>query len=133
MTFRQRVLLVLFLTVFIAGRWGHAQIQQQEALQFFAASNDSMVHANGAQDEEESMSEDHDQCERIHVNEASAEELTELPGIGPVLAERIIETRTEEAFAEPECLLRVPGIGAVRLEQIAPLICLIDHGEHQPE
>ena len=58
----------------------------------------------------------------LNVNRASATELTRLPGIGPVLAERIIEYRTTQPFAQVDDLLRVNGIGPKRLETIRPLI-----------
>jgi len=63
-------------------------------------------------------------CELVHVNTAGMAELQTLPGIGPVLAERIILERNELPFRETADLLRVPGIGEKRLAQIAPLICL---------
>ena len=50
--------------------------------------------------------------ERVDINTASAGELQSLPGIGPVLAERIVEHReTYGPFGCPEELLAVKGIG----------------------
>ncbi len=45
---------------------------------------------------------------RVNINTATAEELDTLPGIGPTMAQRIIEGRPYE---KPEDILRVPGIG----------------------
>ena len=60
---------------------------------------------------------------RVDVNTASAEMLQSLPGIGPVLAERILESRQEEGpFRRPEDLLRVKGIGPVVLDRVRPLM-----------
>jgi competence ComEA-like helix-hairpin-helix protein len=56
---------------------------------------------------------------RVEINSASFEELQALPGIGPVLAERIIAHRP---YKNPEDLDRVPGIGAKMLERLRPLI-----------
>jgi competence protein ComEA len=57
--------------------------------------------------------------DRIDVNRASAEELTVLPGIGPALASRIVESRASHGpFRTPEDLLRVRGIGPGILEKI---------------
>ncbi len=125
MTFRQRIILVVLLTASIAGRWGHGYVQRQAALEFLVSSPDAVVYAND-------KDETHD-CDLVHVNFATVDELMQLPGVGPVLAERILETRDSEVFVEPECLLRVPGIGPVRLERIAPLVCFVDHAESQPE
>lgn len=61
--------------------------------------------------------------ERIDLNSADAQQLESLPGIGPVLAKRIIETRVRlRGFRSVEDLLTVPGIGMRRLEQLRPLV-----------
>lgn len=52
------------------------------------------------------------ESEKININTATAAELEALPGIGPVLAERIVEYRTEYGpFQMPEELMNVSGIG----------------------
>lgn len=54
----------------------------------------------------------------VDLNTASASELEALPGVGPVLAERIVEFRDQHGrFASPEDLLDVPGIGEAKLSQ----------------
>lgn len=58
----------------------------------------------------------------IDINKASKQELMRLPGIGEVMAERIITARKERPFETPEDLLRVPGIGKKKLEQLRPYI-----------
>ena len=59
----------------------------------------------------------------IGVNTATADELTALPGIGPVLAERIVTERTLHGpYHFPADLLRVSGIGPKVLARILPLI-----------
>ncbi len=61
--------------------------------------------------------------EKVNINEADAEELQTLPGIGPAYAERIIEWRTENGmFTEPEQLLEIRGIGERRLEALIPYL-----------
>jgi len=53
---------------------------------------------------------------RVRVNLAGVEELETLPGVGPVLAARIVAYRTEHGpFAVVEDLLGVPGIGEGKL------------------
>lgn len=59
----------------------------------------------------------------VNVNTANAETLDTLPGIGPVLADRIVEYRTQNGFfSQPEELLAVEGIGETILENIKPYI-----------
>ncbi|MGB2651338.1 MAG: helix-hairpin-helix domain-containing protein [Candidatus Omnitrophota bacterium] len=56
---------------------------------------------------------------KINVNEASADELTVVPGIGEVLAGRIIEYKKQHGnFYSTNDLLDVPGIGEKKLEKI---------------
>lgn len=59
----------------------------------------------------------------IDINSATEIELTELPGIGEILAQRILSYRTQNgSFSSPEELLNVPGIGQNKLEAILDLI-----------
>ncbi len=57
---------------------------------------------------------------RIDVNRAGAQELQRLPGIGPKLAERIVERRSREPFRTVEDLRRVSGIGPKILDRLRP-------------
>lgn len=58
----------------------------------------------------------------INVNLASIEQLDELPGVGPAIAQRIIEFRTENGpFTRLDDLQSVSGIGPALLEKIQPL------------
>ena len=56
--------------------------------------------------------------QRVRINSASAGELQQLPGIGPALAKRIVETRSGGRFNSAEDLLRVPGIGKAKLAKL---------------
>jgi len=57
--------------------------------------------------------------EKININLASKAELETLPGIGPILAERIIQYREEKGnFSSLSDLLEVKGIGEKKLEKI---------------
>jgi competence protein ComEA len=59
----------------------------------------------------------------VHVNRATREELETLPGIGPALAQRIIDYRaTHGAFASLESLMEVSGIGERTIEQLDGLV-----------
>ena len=59
----------------------------------------------------------------VDVNRAGADELVALPGIGPVTARRIVESReTDGPFGRPEDLMRVQGIGPKTFARIAALV-----------
>jgi len=54
----------------------------------------------------------------ININEASVEVLTQLKGVGPVYAERIVQYRQENGpFEKPEDIMEVKGIGPKTWEQ----------------
>ncbi len=60
----------------------------------------------------------------VAVNTADRGELESLPGIGPVIADRILALRRLDGpFEKPEDLRRVKGIGPARLDKIRDLVC----------
>jgi competence protein ComEA len=63
------------------------------------------------------------EVKKININTASVEELTQLKGIGPNYAVKIVAFRDKNGpFKIPEDLIQVPGIGRKTFEKIKDLI-----------
>lgn len=61
----------------------------------------------------------------VNINTASAAELQTLSGIGPSMAQSIIDERTQNgAFTSVDDLMRVSGIGEKKLAKIKDCICV---------
>ena len=59
----------------------------------------------------------------LSINAADATALALLPGIGPRLAEAIVQERRRlGAIAGPEALERVPGIGPATVQRLRHLV-----------
>lgn len=59
----------------------------------------------------------------ININKASLEDLVKIPGIGPALAHRILEYRTNEGmFSTIEDMKKVKGIGDKKFEEMKDYI-----------
>lgn len=62
----------------------------------------------------------------LDLNRASPADFAAVPGLGPVLAGRIIDHRTEHGpFKHIDDLLQVKGIGPKLLEKIRPFVVII--------
>jgi len=61
----------------------------------------------------------------VDINQASAEDLEKLPGIGPKLAQQIIAYRTKHGpFHRIEDLLIIKGIGSKKWQALRPCVCV---------
>jgi competence protein ComEA len=64
---------------------------------------------------------------QVDLNRADAAALQELPGIGPVLADRIVAYRESHGrFTSVEELRQVPGVGPKRFERLQTVVRLGD-------
>lgn len=62
---------------------------------------------------------------KVNLNTASVAELDALPGVGPAIAQRIIDYREANGpFESPEELKEVPGIGDATYEKLADKIAI---------
>lgn len=85
----------------------------------FVPNQAHLLYAQNARVSESGMSQS------VNVNTATAEELQTVRGIGPALAERIVELRsTKGKFKSLDDLLEVRGIGSAKLEKIKNQITL---------
>jgi competence protein ComEA len=70
----------------------------------------------------------------LNLNTATFEELDRLPGIGPVLAGRIIEFRAlRGGFRRVEELLAIPGISERRWQALRDLVEVRDTRDRGPK
>lgn len=66
---------------------------------------------------------------KIHINEASRDELAEIRGIGPATADTLIKLRKERGgFKSVDELSEVPGIGAQTLDSIRAHVTVSRNG-----
>jgi len=59
---------------------------------------------------------------RLDLNAAALADLDALPGIGPVLAQRILDRRQQHRFTSVDELGEVSGIGPTLLERLRPMV-----------
>lgn len=65
------------------------------------------------------------QAGKVNINTAAMEELDTLPGIGPVIAQRIIDYRQANGpFLDLEAIMDVSGIGPATFDRIKELITI---------
>lgn len=96
-----------------AARTSRTQRKSAQATAGYSASSTKKVGSTRAGAEKNNSA-----VQIVRINSASAGDLQQLPGIGPALAQRIVETRNSGRFTSVEDLLRVPGIGKAKLAKL---------------
>jgi len=95
-----------------------AEVQTEQALELSVRGGNSSLP-----DQPNFPAENTRQASVLNINTASAKQLRTLPGIGPILAQRVISYREQMGmFQSPDQLLDVKGIGPVVFSGIKPLI-----------
>jgi competence protein ComEA len=64
----------------------------------------------------------------VDINEATEDQLKDVPWLGPVLARSIVETRKTQPFLSVDDLLRVPGIKQKTLDKVKPFVIVGSKG-----
>jgi len=61
----------------------------------------------------------------VNINTASSTDLEKLPGVGPAMAQRIVEYRQKNSgFKKIEDLMQVKGIGEKKFLRLKPLVTI---------
>lgn len=94
-------------------RTSRTQRKSAQAKSGYSASSTKKVGSTRAGAEKNNSA-----VQSVRINSAGVSELQQLPGIGPALAQRIVDTRSRGRFASVEDLLRVPGIGKAKLAKL---------------
>jgi comEA protein len=122
LSFSQRTAILLLAAAFLIGsaiRFFQSRHSVPEALQGQVFPDSATAAAFRAQAAEVAQLADEMAKRPVDINTATRMELERLPGIGPVLSQRIIDYRDRHGpFASVEALDDVPGIGPKRLEAV---------------
>lgn len=95
-----------------------ADIQNLDLDRKLKAGEKIVVPQKKTLEDEEDVELNETNSDKININTASKEQLTELDGIGEKTAEKIIEYREKQKFTDIEELKEVNGIGEKKFEKI---------------
>ena len=87
------------------------------------ASRSALSHRSGRTAATSRHTANNKASSRLNLNSATAADFDRLPGIGPVLAQRIIDWRENNGrFSDVHELLEVKGIGPAKYAKVSPLV-----------
>ena len=107
------VVLTLFLILGIGVRWFQ---KERSTVEF------KVVPTQELEFVKQKFEENRTKKTQVDLNTATAEELEELPGIGPKLAQQIIQYRQARPFSSARDVLKIKGFGKVRYENLRPYL-----------
>jgi comEA protein len=119
----KRVILFLVCTLLIGAGIRFYQQAFPAPSRFDYRTSDSTFSSLSAETADDSSNSSNETAGVLNINTATKQELMELPGIGEVIANRIIHHRQESgAFTSVEDLRAVKGMSGKKLERLKPLI-----------
>lgn len=119
----KNVILFLIVTLLVGAGIRLYQETFPGVSQFDYHASDSTFVALSVGSEDSSRTVRDDTFGALNINTATKEQLMDLPGVGEVTAERIIQYRKEKgAFSTVNDLRAIKGISKKKLERLRPLI-----------
>jgi competence ComEA-like helix-hairpin-helix protein len=101
--------------------WANSRLGLPKSLREKAIAPSTACNAQPSPSEPEPKSETLTQnvsSSKINLNNAPLQDLEQLPGVGPKLAQRIVEARQQKPFQSLKDLDQVPGVGPKILEHL---------------
>lgn len=123
----EKILLIIALFLFAGIIFFNAFYKQDVAIPSVIYINENQAESkNSSEDSEKNASTGSSDANKININTATEEELSEnLSGVGSAIAKRIIEYREYNGgFATIEDIKNVSGIGDKMFEKIKDCICV---------
>lgn len=115
-----KALLIIICTVTIAGVIQFLRPVQEKPVNFDYSKSDSLFEAYIAEKRAvKKLTVSESIKNTININKASAQDLEKLPGIGKIIAQRIIDYREQHgSFTKIDDLEKVKGLGKKKINRI---------------
>ena len=118
LTRREQIVVALLVASLVVGGgislWDHFSPEATEDFQVVRVAEPPEAISEKAEPEKP--------AEKVHLNTATAQDLERLPRIGPKMAQKIVQWRTDHGpFRTLDDLAKVPGIGKKTLDGIGDM------------